>query len=109
MLGGPCPGAATLPSGAWVVRRPATDDLCGVRELAHLGACPWPLPGDANGDCVVDLVDYGLVQRDLDEGGPGAPLPPAPNGDVDRNGTVDLADYNAVVANLGQTCLTYEL
>ena len=58
---------------------------------------PRSIPGDANGDGVVDLRDLLLI---LANWGPCDPPPPAEcPGDVDENGTVDTADILLVLAN----------
>ena len=53
------------------------------------------LPGDANGDGVVDLSDFGVLIAVFGTSDP--------NADFDGNGIVDLADVAILIANFGQT------
>lgn len=53
------------------------------------------LPGDTNGDGVVNLVDLNNVKNNF-----GSPSPPAV-GDTDGDGDIDLTDLNAVKNNFG--------
>lgn len=60
---------------------------------------PSPLPGDLNGDCLVDLGD--LAQLLAHYGDQNA----APeNGDLDRSGLIDLSDLALLLANYGESC-----
>ncbi|MBI2825503.1 MAG: hypothetical protein HYX69_12540 [Planctomycetia bacterium] len=53
-----------------------------------------PLAGDANGDGVVDTVDYEILKSNFFTSGPG---------DVNGDGIVDLSDFVIIKANLGLT------
>lgn len=55
------------------------------------------LPGDTNGDGVVDLIDLNNVRNHFGETGENVP------GDTNDDGIVDLADLNAVRNNFGAT------
>lgn len=54
-----------------------------------------PLTGDANGDMVVDLLDFGILKSNF---GMGDSLAEA---DFNRDFTVDLNDFNILKANFG--------
>ena len=59
------------------------------------GVC---VPGDLNGDGVVDLADLGILLADFGcTGGACA-------GDIDGDGDTDLADLGILLANFGQSC-----
>ncbi len=64
-------------------------------ETEEIHSGPANLPGDTNGDGVVDLVDLNNVRNHFGETGENVP------GDTDGNGIVDLADLNAVRNNFG--------
>lgn len=51
------------------------------------------LPGDANGDGVVNFADLNIVISNFNTSGPGIP------GDLDGDGDVDFADLNEVLSN----------
>ena len=56
------------------------------------------IPGDLNGDDVVDLADLGILLADFGcTGGACA-------GDIDGDGDTDLADLGILLANFGQSC-----
>ncbi|RMF71486.1 MAG: hypothetical protein D6744_17900 [Planctomycetota bacterium] len=57
------------------------------------------IPGDLNGDCVVDLTDLAILLGNFD-------LSPAnpEDGDIDGNGTVDLTDLAILLANFDAAC-----
>jgi probable HAF family extracellular repeat protein len=55
---------------------------------------PSLLPGDANGDGVVDIADLSIVLANYDKSGMGWN-----QGDFDGNGTVDIADLSKILAN----------
>ena len=59
------------------------------------GVC---IPGDLNGDGMVDLADLGILLADFGcTGGSCA-------GDIDGDGDTDLADLGILLANFGQSC-----
>lgn len=60
---------------------------------------PQPLPGDLNGDCVVDLSDLAGLLANY-----GATGVPPESGDIDRSGVVDLGDLAQLLANFGLHC-----
>lgn len=54
------------------------------------------LPGDANGDGIVNLADFNILKTHFGQaGGRG-------EGDFTGDGTVDLADFNVLKANFGE-------
>jgi len=57
------------------------------------------LPGDINGDGIVDLSDLAIVLANF-----GCVPPPACPGDVDGDGDVDLSDLAIVLAAFGSSC-----
>lgn len=60
---------------------------------------PWraaSVPGDANGDGIVNIFDYNIVVSNFGRTGRGIP------GDLNNDGVVDLFDYNLVVSNFLQ-------
>lgn len=65
-------------------------------SVANLPNAP-SLPGDTNGDGVVNLTDLNNVKNNF-----GSPSPPAV-GDTDGDGDIDLTDLNAVKNNFGAT------
>jgi hypothetical protein len=65
------------------------DDLDGT---IHLTGLSNNLPGDANGDGVLDAADYILIKRNLG----GAPSGAGKGGDLNDDGIVDWADLSAL-------------
>ena len=59
----------------------------------------FDIPGDLNGDCVVDLTDLAILLGNFD-------LTPAnpEDGDIDGNGTVDLTDLAILLSNFDAAC-----
>ena len=55
-------------------------------------------PGDADGDCDVDLTDLALLLTNFDAIGPDIP------GDNDKDGDVDLTDLAILLANFDAVC-----
>ncbi len=74
---------------------------CGwnLDDVMILGFYSPPLPGDLNGDCVVDLVDLAHILSHYGETG----VPPG-YGDLDADGDVDLSDLAILLTYYGQTC-----
>lgn len=71
-------------------------------HVDHLGfyhgaqSIPAPsLPGDVNGDGLVNFTDLNIVLSNFGLTGPGLP------GDADADGDVDFADLNLVLSNFG--------
>ncbi|MEM6751069.1 MAG: SUMF1/EgtB/PvdO family nonheme iron enzyme [Planctomycetota bacterium] len=63
-----------------------------------------PLPGDANGDGVVDLLDFDVLAQNFGAPGNGAPAPSGPaDGDFNGDGIVDLLDFDILSQNFGQS------
>ena len=57
------------------------------------------LPGDLNGDFIVDLADLGILLADF------GCMPPGPcPGDANGDGQTNLADLGIVLSNFGRTC-----
>jgi CubicO group peptidase (beta-lactamase class C family) len=77
------------------------DDVIGfvddVRAFAadHIDAAP-ALPGDANRDGTVDLIDFGILRRDFGTT-PGRFI----GGDFNGDGTVNLTDFGILRTNFG--------
>jgi Dockerin type I domain len=67
--------------------RPAFDDL-RVGTLYTDVLPPLPLPGDTNGDNLVDMLDYQAIISHMNLNGQ-----PLGNGDVTGDGRVTIADY----------------
>jgi hypothetical protein len=97
----------TLPLGAGTHAISVTviDNTTMVRDeaarAAHMseargGWTVFALPGDINGDCVVNTADLGGLISVFDRPGPYADL----NGD----GVVDTADLGQLISNFGQSC-----
>ena len=94
---------AALDSGFSAIR------CCGPAapwQAGHDGAVPAGIvegvcrvPGDANGDRVVDQDDLDLALFNF-----GQTVPPRTNGDADGDGDVDQDDLDLVLFNFGQTC-----
>ncbi|MBI3832916.1 MAG: hypothetical protein HY287_01155 [Planctomycetes bacterium] len=84
---------------------PCDADCDGVTNWEDICPCtPRGLPvlsdgratGDFLGDCVVDLLDFNaFVGRYLHRGGPGVKLSASQSFDFDRDGDVDLHDYQS--------------
>jgi parallel beta-helix repeat protein len=66
------------------------------------GTVKVKLPGDVNGDGIVDILDLTLVSLAYGklEGEPGYD----PEADVNKDGIVDMRDLSTVAMNLGHTC-----
>ena len=56
------------------------------------------LPGDLNGDCVVDLSDLQILLSNYGQAGEPA------DGDLDGSGTIDLVDLQALLSVYGTSC-----
>jgi MYXO-CTERM domain-containing protein len=73
--------------------------LSGLYSCADLGFNVVVLPGDANGDGVVDASDYIILKQHMGATtGAGAS-----DGDFDKDGTVNWTDLQILMANFGQT------
>ncbi|MEM7682609.1 MAG: dockerin type I domain-containing protein [Planctomycetota bacterium] len=66
-------------------------------DLFNLAPPPPPTPGDANGDCFVDLLDFDILAANYGAG------PEAPGGftiaDFNFDGSVDLLDFDLFARN----------
>lgn len=90
----------TLGSGYQVPGDVNGDGVVNLADL-NLVLANFATPGtdgDANGDGVVDLADLNLVLANFAGGGS---MPPEVPGDVNGDGLVDLGDLNLVLANFG--------
>ncbi|MEM6751088.1 MAG: dockerin type I domain-containing protein [Planctomycetota bacterium] len=74
----------------------ATDHLALVADFALLTAS---IPGDANADGVVDLLDFDVLAQNFGSG-PGF-VGGASGGDFNGDGTVDLLDFDILAQNFG--------
>jgi hypothetical protein len=54
------------------------------------------IPGDINGDGVVNIFDYNILVGNFGKCGTNIP------GDIDGNGCVNIFDYNILVTNFGK-------
>ena len=61
------------------------------------------IPGDANGDKVVDLLDAATISAHWYPGPPIGPLGYDANADIDNDGAVNILDAATVSAHWGQT------
>lgn len=77
---------------------PSNPNLGSIRLVGTIRGSVFvpPIPGDANGDCVVDFGDVTSVLANY--GGSG------PDGDGDSNGSVDFGDITAALAGWGGMC-----
>lgn len=57
-----------------------------------------PIPGDANGDRMVDNSDFAILYLSFGKSGRGVP-----HGDFNYNGVVSFADYQILEVNFGRT------
>jgi hypothetical protein len=100
--------SATAPEGtvdvrvAGIISNLTTNPAGGAQsafwdDFSLMAADTPSLPGDTDGNGVVDLVDLNNVKNNF-----GAVSPPA-LGDTDGNGTIDLVDLNNVKNNFGAT------
>ncbi|MEM6751123.1 MAG: matrixin family metalloprotease [Planctomycetota bacterium] len=83
------PGASIMNSTYQGVRRSLTDDDVGGLAFLYGG-----VPGDANLDGTVDLVDFGNLAKDF-----GQPSVGWSDGDFDGNGLTDLLDLDIFAQN----------
>jgi len=74
----------------------------GMANLS-LTETPTLIPGDINGDGLVDVADYNIWAANV--GKTGATWA---QGDLNGDGLVDVADYNIWAANVGRTSATPE-
>jgi hypothetical protein len=74
----------------------------GVTNVALTSAQNY-IPGDINGDGLVDVADYNIWAANV--GKTGATWA---QGDLNGDGLVDVADYNIWAANVGRTSATPE-
>ncbi len=68
----------------------------GVIDDADVEALGLGIPGDLNGDCIVNFQDLNLVISYFNTGDP--------QGDVDGDGLVNFTDLNIVLSNYNLTC-----
>ncbi len=93
-------GSWTSTPGAGVLGSLAPN---GWGSLLHYRrVSPISLPGDLNGDCIVDLADIMIVANSYGKasGNPGFD----PRADIDKNGVVDIVDAATVAFEYGQKC-----
>lgn len=64
-------------------------------DVGEINLAPVVVPGDTNGDQVVDLIDLNNVRNNFGAVGPGV------LGDTNNDESVDLSDLNAVRNNFG--------
>ena len=82
-----------LYTGGWFTTSPAGDAY-----LAKWQGCPvQSIPGDANGDGVVDFDDLAIVLGQFGQSGAGL------QGDLNGDGVVDFDDLAVVLGNFGAT------
>jgi hypothetical protein len=99
------PLSGVIPSGAQQISlivesfTTAGDEIVGIENLRLLGTLPG-LPGDYNGNGVVDAADYVVWRKNL---GGNASVFAAGSRDPANTGPVSQADYNAWRANFGKT------
>ena len=81
----------------WVARdvNPGNIVEAGVDDFAVYRVGCDSIPGDVNGDGVVNFADLNIVLSNFGQTGAGIP------GDADGDGDVDFADLNIVLSNFG--------
>jgi hypothetical protein len=101
---------STPMSAAAAFGQPLTITLTGDGGNTHvsfddvlLSYVPEYIPGDINGDGLVDVADYNIWAANV--GATGANWF---QGDLNGDGLVDVADYNIWAANVGKTSATPE-
>jgi len=67
------------------------------------GAVVVTVPGDVNGDRVVDIFDVGYISAHWYPGPPTGPLGYDPNADINNDGAVDIFDIGIASAHWEQT------
>ena len=67
----------------------------GIDDVVFYRITCDSIPGDVNGDGVVNFADLNIVLSNFGQTGPGLP------GDADGDGDVDFADLNIVLSNFG--------
>jgi hypothetical protein len=91
-----------LPAGhayTWRVRAQNTTADSGWSPQRTFRVVPTSaLTGDVDGDCDVDGADSAIVVADMGQSGSDLAA------DLNRDGTVDIFDYNIVVAESGKVC-----
>ncbi len=92
----PIPGVYVPGSGGVTIGASSVYYFGIETEEIHEGPAN-DLPGDTNGDGVVDLIDLNNVRNHFGETGENVP------GDTNDDGIVDLSDLNAVRNNFGAT------
>ena len=87
------------------MRKLARGLILAVLAVSLLGATPaWAetIPGDINGDCVVDLTD---LERMLASFGSTRGQAWYPHSDINHDGVVDLDDFAILLSNFGASCV----
>ncbi len=82
-----------LPTTAWRLRY--LSDASG----ASIEIIPGGIPGDTNGDCVVNFADLNNVLSGYGQTGVGL------IGDANGDGVVNFSDLNLVLSSFGQSCV----
>ncbi len=67
------------------------------------GVVTLTLPGDVNGDRIVDIFDIGIISAHWYPGPPVGPLGYDANSDINGDGAVDIFDVGIASANWGQS------
>jgi hypothetical protein len=67
------------------------------------GSVMVTIPGDANGDKIVDIFDIGVISAHWYPGPPVGPLGYDANADINNDGAVDIFDIGITSAHWGQT------
>ena len=71
-------------------------ETCRSNESAAAPVRPSSVPGDANDDRKVDMLDFNTVISHFAQTGSSI------SGDVNHDGTVNILDFNSVVSHFGQ-------
>jgi parallel beta-helix repeat protein len=97
---------STVTPGIYIISAtagPVPDEYYTVDNTLTFGEVTVKIPGDINGDKIVDIADYGVLSAHWYPGPPIGPLGYSVNADINIDGSINVVDVAIVSAHWGQT------